>query len=332
MNILERFKSEAKKNPQKIVLPEAIDPRMLTAAAISFDQGIAWPTLLGSPQEVKSEARRLDISVEGIEIIEPEKSANLDEYVAEYMRVRKVKERVARRLLRRTLYFAAMMVRKGDAAGMVSGVTSITAAVIRAAGLVIGLKEGISIPSSFFIMVLPDKDYGEDGTLVFADCAVNQNPSAEQLSEIAFTTAQSAERLLGWEPRLAMLSYSTKGSAAGPLPDKMVKATEIIRQISPHLAVDGELQADAALVSEVAARKVKGESPVAGRANVLIFPDLNAANIAYKLTQYLAGAKAYGPILQGLRRPVNDLSRSASVEDIIGVIAITVVQAQAKEV
>lgn len=331
MNILEKFKSKAKRNPERIVLPEALDERMLAAASISLEQGIARPILLGSPQEVKSEARRLDVSLKGIEIIEPEKSANLEEYVAEYIRVRKVKERVAARLLRRPLYFGAMMVKKGDAGGMVSGVRSITAAVIRAAGLVIGLKEGISVPSSFFIMILPEKDYGEDGALVFADCAVNQDPSPEELSQIAITTAQNVVRLLGWEPRLAMLSYSTKGSAAGPLPDKMVKATEIIRKTSPHLAVDGELQADAALVSEVAARKVKGESPVAGRANVLIFPDLNAANIAYKLTQYLAGAKAYGPIFQGFRRPVNDLSRGASVEEILGGITITVVQAQEGE-
>lgn len=331
MNILERFKSKAKRNPERIVLPEALDERMLAAASISLEQGIARPILLGSPQQIKSEARRLDVSLKGIEIIEPEKSANLEEYIAEYIRVRKVKERVAARLLRRPLYFGAMMVKKGDARGMVSGVRSITAAVIRAAGLVIGLKEGVSVPSSFFIMMLPEKDYGEDGALVFADCAVNQDPSPEELSQIAITTAQSVVRLLGWEPRLAMLSYSTKGSAAGPLPDKMVKATEIIRKTSPHLAVDGELQADAALVSEVAARKVKGESPVAGRANVLIFPDLNAANIAYKLTQYLAGAKAYGPIFQGFRRPVNDLSRGASVEEILGVITITVVQAQEGE-
>ncbi len=331
MNILERFKSKAKRNPQRIVLPEALDSRILTAAAISLEQGIAAPILLGSPQEVESEARRLGINLKGIEIIGPEKSANLDEYIAEYIRVRKVKERVAARLLRRPLYFAALMVKKGDAGGMVSGVRSITAAVIRAAGLVIGLKEGVSVPSSFFIMMLPEKDYGEDGALVFADCAVNQDPGPEELSQIAITTAQSVVRLLGWEPRLAMISYSTKGSAAGPLPDKMVKATEIIRQISPHLAVYGELQVDAALVSEVAARKVKGESPVAGRANVLIFPDLNAANIAYKLTQYLAGAEAYGPILQGFRQPVNDLSRSASVEEILGVITITVVQAQEGE-
>lgn len=331
MNILERFKSKAKRNPQRIVLPEALDQRILTAAAISSEQGIAKSVLLGSPQEIESEARRLDISLKGIKIIEPEKSANLEEYIAEYIRVRKVKERVAARLLRRPLYFAAMMVKKGDAGGMVSGVRSITAAVIRAAGLVIGLKEGVSVPSSFFIMMLPGKDYGEEGALVFADCAVNQDPGPEELSQIAITTAQSVVRLLGWEPRLAMLSYSTKGSAAGPLRDKVVKATEIIRKTLPYLVVDGELQADAALVSEVAARKVKGENPVAGRANVLIFPDLNAANIAYKLTQYLAGAEAYGPILQGFRQPVNDLSRSASVEDILGVMAITVVQAQEEE-
>ena len=215
-----------------------------------------------------------------------------------------------------------MMVHLGEADGMVAGAINSTANVIRAASLVIGLQEGISTPSSFFLMEIPGFEGGEDGNLLFADCAVNIDPSPDELAEIAIATARSAKWLLDWEPRVALLSFSTKGSASHELVDKVIKATNIAKSKEPSLLIDGELQADAALIPSVAKRKVKGGSPVAGRANILIFPDLNAGNIAYKLVQRLAKANAYGPILQGFSRPVSDLSRGATVEDIVGVIGI----------
>jgi len=240
---------------------------------------------------------------------------------------RRITKGMAEKLLRRTLYYSAMMVTAGDAKGMVAGCTSLTATVVVASQLMIGLREGISSPSSFFIMSVPDCPYGENGNFIYADAGVNPDPTPQELAEIAIASAQSAIDL-GWQPRIAMLSFSTKGSANHKRVDKVIEATKIAKEMAPDLMIDGEFQLDSAIVPQVAERKVKEPSDVAGRANILIFPDLDAGNISYKITQYLAKAEAYGPLLQGFNKPVNDLSRGASVDDIVGVIAFTSVQAQ----
>ena len=329
MNPIRKIIEQAKRDPKRIALPEGEDERVLRASEILVREGIAYPVLIGDEEKLGKLAQEIGCSLEGVEIVNPRRFPDMKGYISEYLRVRPdASEAVARRLMRRSLYFAAMMVRVGDCDGMIGGVASITAAVIRAAHLVIGLREGFTIPSSFFIMYVDGCPYGEDGAFIYADAGVNVDPSPQELAEIAVASAQSARELLGWEPKVAMLSFSTRGSAAHPLADKVIEALKIAREKAPDLLIDGEFQADTAIVPEVAARKVKGESPVAGRANVLIFPDLNAGNIAYKLTQYLAGAEAYGPLFQGFSKPVNDLSRGASVQDIVGVIAVTVVQGQ----
>lgn len=329
MSPIHKIIEQAKRDPKRIALPEGEDERVLRAAEILVKEGIARPVLVGDEEKLGRLADEIGCSLEGVEIVNPAKFPEMKGYISEYLRVRPdASEAVARRLMRRSLYFAAMMVRVGDCDGMIGGVASITAAVIRAAHLVIGLREGFTIPSSFFIMYVDGCPYGEDGAFIYADAGVNVDPSPQDLAEIAVASARSAKELLGWEPRVAMLSFSTKGSAVHPLADKVIEALKIAKEKAPDLLIDGEFQADTAIVPEVAARKVKGESPVAGRANVLIFPDLNAGNIAYKLTQYLAGAEAYGPLFQGFSKPVNDLSRGASVQDIVGVVAVTVVQGQ----
>jgi phosphate acetyltransferase len=265
-------------------------------------------------------------------MIDPSLYPEIGRYVSLYVESRqgkRVTEKMAERLVRRPLYFGAIMVRAGDVNGMVAGCMSLTATVVKAGQLMIGLKEGISAPSSFFVISVPNCPYGEDGSFIYADAGVNPDPSPSELAEIAVLSAESAQSMLGWEPRVAMLSFSTKGSAGHRLVDKVVEATKLAKEMAPGLSIDGELQLDAAIVPAVAERKWKGESDVAGRANVLIFPDLNAGNIAYKMTQYLADAEAYGPLLQGFKMLINDLSRGASVEDIVGVVALTTVQAQA---
>ncbi len=330
MDLITGFKQKAKTEPRTIVYPEGENEAILGAASSILKEGIAKPVLVGKKSEIEKAATEKAVDISAVDLIEPEKSEKLEKYAQVYSENKdNISLPIAKRLVRKPLFFAAMMVSCGDADGMVCGIAHATANVLQVCGLAIGYEQGISTPSSSFIMVVPDEAAGQR-EIIFADCAVNINPSAEQLADIAIASGENARNLLGIEPRIAMLSFSTKGSASHELIDKVTLATAIAKEKAPHLKIDGELQADAALVPKVAAKKVK-DSDVAGRANVLVFPDLNSGNIAYKLVQYLANSKALGPILQGFKKPVNDLSRGASVEDVIGVTAITVVSAQGRK-
>ncbi|MBU0478738.1 phosphate acetyltransferase [bacterium] len=325
-DIISRFIERTKKTPKKIVFPEGEDIRIIEAASIIKSEEICIPVLLGDKSAIDKAASEAGFDISGVQIVNPQESSYLDEFAEKYSSLRKnISLSMAKRIVRRSLYFGAMMVSQGIADGMVGGIASTTASLIQAGAMCIGFEQGISTPSSFFIMVLPEFLGEKNKVLIYADAAVTISPSAPQLAEIAIATAMNAKKLLGIEPKVAMLSFSTKGSASHSDVDKVVEATKIARQKKPDLNIDGELQADTALVPKVAEKKVK-ESNVAGKANVLIFPDLDAANIAYKLTQYIGGAKAYGPILQGFRKPINDLSRGASVQDVVGVTAITAVR------
>ena len=329
MDLMTELREKTKDNPKQIVFPEGNDQKILKTAGLLAAEGIAIPILLGIKDELMALGTHIGVDMKGIRIVDPLTSPKLEEYVASYCRMRDFSSGAAIRILRQPLYFGAMMVRQGEADTMVAGVASATEDIIMASELIIGLQERVSTPSSFFVMDIPGYSGQEGNLLIFADAAINPDPTPEQLADIAVATARSAKKLLGWEPRVAMLSFSTKGSAIHPLVDKVVKAVEILKKQAPDLAVDGELQADAAIVPEVAKRKIKGRSQVAGIANVLIFPNLDAANIAYKLVQRLAGAKAYGPLLQGFAKPVTDLSRGASIEDILGTAMLMVRIAQA---
>ncbi|AAM24701.1 phosphate acetyltransferase [Caldanaerobacter subterraneus] len=328
MSVMDNIIQKAKANKKKIVLPEGTEPRTLKAAEIVLKEGIADLVLLGKEEEIREKAKGLDISK--AEIVDPEKSPNLERYAKEYYELRKNKgmtEEEAERLMRDPMYYGCMMVKLGDVDGMVSGAIHATADVFRPAFQIIKTAPNVKVVSSAFIMEVPECKYGSDGVFIFADCAINPNPTAEELAAIAIASAHTAKVLAGIEPKVAMLSFSTKGSASHELVDKVKRATEIAKELAPDLLIDGELQVDAAIVKEVGELKAPG-SPVAGQANVLIFPDLQAGNIGYKLVQRLAKANAIGPISQGLAKPVNDLSRGCSVEDIVNVIAITSVQAQ----
>ena len=324
MTIIDDFKLLAKKTPKKIVLPESTDERLLQAAQLATQEGIAKIILLGKSEEVKKKAGELKINLSGVEIVDPLNFKKFDSYVKEYCKMRNKPDAIARNLLSKPPYFGAMMVKMGDADGVVMGAVYTSAEVIMAAHLFIGLQEGVESPSSFFLMDIPN--YGQ---LIFADASVNIQPTAEQLADTAIASATTAKTLFNWDPKVAMLSFSTKGSATHPDADKVIQATQIVKKKRPDLKIDGELQGDSALVPEIAQKKIKGDlGPVAGRANVLIFPDLDAGNISYKLTQTLAKATCYGPILQGFSRPVSDLSRGAKVGDIVGTIAMLVVWSQ----
>ena len=311
MDAIQPLIAKAKESPRRVVLPEGADGRILEAARRLKDDGIAEPVLLGPG------------AVDGISCIDPETSEDLDRFAEAYAaQSAKIDAKVARRLVRKPLYFAGMMVRLSDAEAMIAGAANPTRRVIEAGLLTVGLKDGIETPSSFFLIAVPDFQGQGPKSFIFADCAVNIDPTAEELADIALASAASAEKLLGDQPRVAMLSFSTQGSASHERVAKVTRGLEIAKCRAPGLAIDGEFQADSALIAAVAANKGKGKSPVAGQANVLIFPDLDAGNIGYKLTQYFGQAQAVGPVLQGFAKPVADLSRGASVDDIIATAGV----------
>ena len=332
MELMNKLFEAAKANKQRIVLPEGEEQRTIIATEEIKNQGLAYPVLIGNQEKIMSMAKELNVDLSGVEIIDPNSYEKIDEYVKAFYEIRKNKGMTmekAEKIVRDPLYFGTMMVKLDDADGMVSGAIHTTGDLLRPGLQIIKTTPGVSVVSSFFIMMVPDSPYGENGMLLFADCAVNPNPTYEQLAAIAIATADTAKNLCKIEPRVAMLSFSTMGSADHELVEKVRKATELAKELRPDLMIDGEMQLDAAIVGKVAAQKAPN-SQVAGRANVLVFPDLQSGNIGYKLVQRFAGAEAIGPMCQGFAKPINDLSRGCNSEDIVNVVVLTAVQAQAQ--
>ena len=332
MSFIEQIKQRAKQEIKTIVLPEATDARILEAAQIIKEEGYAKVILIGNEEEVRKLAQERNIDLGETKIIDPAKSKETKRYAEELYELRKAKgmtEEQASQLVLEPVYYGMMMVKLDEADGLVSGAAHSTSDTLRPALQILKTAPGTKLVSAFFVMVVPDCKYGENGTFIFADSGLNEEPDSEKLSEIAISSSKSFEQLVGKEPKVAMLSYSTYGSAHSASTEKVIEATKLVKEKEPELLADGELQLDAAIVPEVAEFKAKG-SPLKGEANVLVFPDLGAGNIGYKLVQRLAKAEAYGPLCQGIAKPVNDLSRGCNSEDVAGVVAITAVQAQQK--
>lgn len=331
MSYIDKIKERARQDRKTIVLPESNDKRTLIAAAKIVEEGIANIIMIGSEEKIMDGAGWLEVDLSGIKVINPQTTPKLDDYVNLLYETRKSKgmtpEKAREILLSDYITFGIVMVKANDADGLVAGACHSTADTLRPALQILKTAPGVKLVSGFFVMDTVFKDQGENGAFIFADCGLNQDPTSEELAAIAESSARSFQALIGPKPVIAMLSHSTKGSAKHALVDKVAEATRIAHEQYPHLVLDGELQPDAALSPAVAKTKSPG-SVVGGKANVLIFPNLDAGNIGYKLVQRLGGAEAYGPMLQGIAKPVNDLSRGCSWEDIVGVVALTAVQAQ----
>ena len=330
MSFIDQIKERARKEIKTIVLPEATDVRILEAAQIVKNEGYAKVILVGKEDEVRQKAKEKGIDIGNTLIIDPAKAENINEYAQILYELRKAKgmtEEKAYQLVLDPVYYGMMMVKQNEADGLVSGAAHSTADTLRPALQILRTSPGTKLVSAFFVMVVPNCEYGANGTFVFADSGLNEEPNPEALSEIAISSSKSFEQLVGEQAKVAMLSYSTYGSAHSASTEKVIEATKLVKAKVPNLLVDGEMQLDAAIIPEVAESKAKG-SPVGGKANVLVFPDLGAGNIGYKLVQRLAKAEAYGPLCQGIAKPVNDLSRGCSSQDVAGVVAITAVQAQ----
>jgi len=330
MNLLEKIKESAKKHQKRIVLPESLEERTLKAADIILEEKIAQVILTGNPEQIKAEADKFQLNnLDKAIIIDPKKHEKKEQYIDLLVELRKKKgltREEAAKLVEDPLYLATLMIKNGDADGEVAGAENATGDVLRPAFQIVKTKPGISVVSGAFLMILKDKEFGENGLLVFADCAVHPNPTDKELAEIAVATGETTRAIAGFEPRIAMLSFSTKGSAKHEMVDKVVNATKIAKEMDPSLKIDGELQADAAIIEAIGKKKAP-ESEIAGKANVLVFPTLETGNITYKLVQRLAHAEAVGPVLQGMAAPINDLSRGCSVSDIVNLVAITANQA-----
>ncbi len=330
MEFINKLKAKAKENKKRIVLPEGLEERTLQAADIIVSEEFADVILIGNPAKVAEEASRLGLkNLDKATIVDPENHEKKEEYIDLLVELRKKKgltKEQAEKLVVQPLYLSTLMIKNGDADGEVAGAENATGDVLRPAFQVVKTLPGISVVSGAFIMIFPNDEFGDNGMMVFADCAVHPNPTASELAEIAVTTGKTAKAIAGLDPRVAMLSFSTKGSAKHEMVDKVVEATKLAKEMDPELKIDGELQADAAIVEAVGSKKAPG-SEIAGKANILVFPTLEVGNIAYKLVQRMGKAEAIGPVLQGMAAPINDLSRGCSVSDIVNLVAITANQA-----